>query len=377
MCSKSTGIVSILVPMDVAIALQATDLDRGVFQMQLCRMLATDQLSYHFDPRSSSTQGGDRFTCQLSNRALQAVFRGRASDGRSRESIVERCDVSVQDQLDKVECRLVVKLFCKHANQGWRIDSRMLREYVEFFGPKTEQLDIVATDLKASFISYTEKISDGKDFEDFHMQENMHITISVKDFKSIVTHAETLRTPISCRFSLPRRPLQFSYHNFGIHSEFTLMTTGSAEITPTPRFLSTRDMFSQPSLASNHTVSSHARSDMPPPARPGIKKSSLGTRQQPVLASRVDFDQNPDSLFVPGDDEDRPWDTPNYDEQDGEEMLGWDASNDNSSVSFHPAFRDSPSAQPDRRQLQDGDTMPSQEGLEPTQRLSQLHGMFD
>nr|POF03873.1 hypothetical protein CFP56_21629 [Quercus suber] len=48
------------------------------------------------------------------------------------------------------------------ANQGWSIGSRVLREYVEFFGPRTEQLDIVATDSKASFISYTEKISDGK-----------------------------------------------------------------------------------------------------------------------------------------------------------------------------------------------------------------------
>ena len=163
------------------------------------------------------------------------------------------------------------------ASQGWKISSRILREYIEFFGPKTEQLDLLAQDGKAIFTSFTEKVSDGKgrsllqrarlrhnnantlpevlkqpletaiaihtqDFEDFHMQENMHIVISVKDFKAILTHAQTLRGSISASFSLPSRPLQFSYQNFGVHCEFTLMTTGDlrgASATPAPKFVST------------------------------------------------------------------------------------------------------------------------------------------
>lgn len=48
------------------------------------------------------------------------------------------------------------------ASQGWRISSRVLREYIEYFGPKTEQLDIVAQDGKAVFTSFTQKIQDGK-----------------------------------------------------------------------------------------------------------------------------------------------------------------------------------------------------------------------
>jgi cell cycle checkpoint control protein RAD9A len=48
------------------------------------------------------------------------------------------------------------------APQGWRISSRILREYVEYFGPKTEQLDMLAQDGKAIFTSFTEKIQDGK-----------------------------------------------------------------------------------------------------------------------------------------------------------------------------------------------------------------------
>lgn len=48
------------------------------------------------------------------------------------------------------------------ASQGWRISSRVLREYIEYFGPKTEQLDVVAQDGKAVFTSFTQKIQDGK-----------------------------------------------------------------------------------------------------------------------------------------------------------------------------------------------------------------------
>ena len=48
------------------------------------------------------------------------------------------------------------------AKQGWRVSSRVLREYIEFFGPKTEQLDLLAQEGKAIFTSFTEKIEDGK-----------------------------------------------------------------------------------------------------------------------------------------------------------------------------------------------------------------------
>ena len=118
--------------------------------------------------------------------ALQSVFKGRASESRSRENNIERCDVSIQDQPDKADCRLIVKMICKHgmtktynltyepvevmhalfdrtaASQGWKISARVLKGYIEYFGPRTEQLDLVAKDGKAIFTSFTEKVTDGK-----------------------------------------------------------------------------------------------------------------------------------------------------------------------------------------------------------------------
>ncbi|TKA70059.1 hypothetical protein B0A55_06242 [Friedmanniomyces simplex] len=373
-------------------------------------------IDYDFSA-SSGAKSGDRFTCQLLNKALQSVFKGRSNEGRGRESAVERCDVSIQDQPDKTECRLIVKMLCKHgmtkfyrltyesvevmhalfdrtaANQGWRISSRVLREYIEFFGPKTEQLDLLAQEGKAVFTSFTEKVATGTEalkqpletaislhtgeFEDFHMQQDMHIVISVKDFKAIVTHAETLRAPISCHFSLPTRPLQFSYHNLGMHSEFTLMTTGdmrAASTTPNPQFVSNRGSSRQPSVIPAQATGRSA-SEMPPPPRPGISKPLLSQSQRTSAKAQVrqpsmtESDPDPESLFMPDGDEDPRWEPLNYEQDEGEEMLGWDANNEHPS---QQTFRDSgTAARPPRR------AEPSQEGLEPTQRLSQMHGMFD
>jgi cell cycle checkpoint control protein RAD9A len=53
-------------------------------------------------------------------------------------------------------------LFIKEtAKNKWSISSKVLREFVEHFGPGTEQLDIYSEDGRASFTSYTEKIVSG------------------------------------------------------------------------------------------------------------------------------------------------------------------------------------------------------------------------
>jgi cell cycle checkpoint control protein RAD9A len=48
------------------------------------------------------------------------------------------------------------------AQNRWIISSKVLREFIEYFGPKTEQLDVYSENGKATFLTYTEKITDGK-----------------------------------------------------------------------------------------------------------------------------------------------------------------------------------------------------------------------
>lgn len=48
------------------------------------------------------------------------------------------------------------------ARSRWRASARMLRETSEFFGPKTEQLDMYVESEQVTLTSYTEKIMHGK-----------------------------------------------------------------------------------------------------------------------------------------------------------------------------------------------------------------------
>ena len=57
-------------------------------------------------------------------------------------------------------------LFNHHgAKNRWRISANALRSFIEYFGANTEQLDICAEDGRATFLSYTEKITHGKGLE--------------------------------------------------------------------------------------------------------------------------------------------------------------------------------------------------------------------
>ena len=122
---------------------------------------------------------------------------------REKDTAIERCDVSVEDGEGTGKSRFIVKIACRHgmkfeylssplslissvkgvlktyrltfesvspvhalfikesANNTWSISSRTLREFVEHFGPGTEQLDIYFEDGRVSLTSYTEKIMSG------------------------------------------------------------------------------------------------------------------------------------------------------------------------------------------------------------------------
>jgi cell cycle checkpoint control protein RAD9A len=53
------------------------------------------------------------------------------------------------------------------------------------------------------------------EFEEFAVEEKLHIVISVKDFKSIVAHAGTTNTTVKALYSLPSSPMQLTYSDEG------------------------------------------------------------------------------------------------------------------------------------------------------------------
>ena len=138
------------------------------------------------------------------HQALLSVFKGRLADNKERDTAVERCEVSVEDEIDATECRIITKMICRHgmyarlghvslltgpslqgviktyrltyepievmhalfdkkaAKNRWRIGSGLLRTFTEYFGTGTEQLDIYCEEGRVAFTSYTEKIMNDK-----------------------------------------------------------------------------------------------------------------------------------------------------------------------------------------------------------------------
>lgn len=184
---------------------------------------------------------------------------------------------------------------------------------------------------------HTSVAIDTKDFEEFMVEENLHVAIIAKDFKAVVTHADTAKASITARYIRPCRPLQLAYEFEGITCEFTLMTRGEASdeepdsSRPPASALSARNTPRPVQTSTSRSVP--VRGSMPPPASRPTQRPTQASVQAPrnisipPSVSQIDHD----SLFVPMDD-DRQWDEPNYDD-DTEDRLGWDATADQVGVS--------------------------------------------
>ncbi|EPE34621.1 hypothetical protein GLAREA_10315 [Glarea lozoyensis ATCC 20868] len=375
----------------------------------------------------------------MSNRfkALLSVFKARVGDpSRERDTAVERAEITVEDEEGKSKSRFTIRIICRHgviktyrltfeaippmhalfvkanANNMWSISSRTLRDFVEHFGPGTEQLDIYSEDGRVSLTSYTEKIMSGNEilkqplhtsiaidsleFAEFSVEELLHIVISVKDFKSIITHAGITSTIVKACYSRPASPMQLTYSDDGILSEFILMTIGEVRggsATPAPnapRAGPKRQASRQPVATASASKRATPAEMPPPPPRSASMRELSKTRDvrpsppppQPSIPS--------DALFMPraDDDNDKMWDPVNQ-EDDDDDMLLWGqggGENDatvNSTRTQHGVTPSMNSFQSNMsREALDRQLAPTQR-LPPTQKLSQarpfhrIKGMFD
>ncbi|EPS28867.1 hypothetical protein PDE_03813 [Penicillium oxalicum 114-2] len=369
-------------------------------------------------------QAGDRFYCQILIKALLSIFRGRVD--RHKDTAVERCEMELHEDPQQAECRLTVKMICglgviksykltyepasiQHAvfdkrgavNQ-WTADPRFLKQITEHFSLSAEQLDMYSDSGKAVFTSFTAKVMDGKevlkypvhtsvatdkrDFEEFHVEDKMHIVINLKDFKAAIAHAETANATVTARYTYPCKPLQLTYELEGISAEFTIMTGGDVDgdFAATSsrngiRELSQRQTPGAPiSIQRNRTPRETTQDTrMPPPPPPArLIKPLNGSSTQEHLSRSIAGERPSasslsleyDSLFVPADD-DRQWDEMNEEEEEPQDILGWDASGRGDV--FEATLRDEEpgfsrnESKPDQTESEDM-------GIPPTQRISQV-----
>lgn len=166
---------------------------------------------------------------------------------------------------------------------------------------------------------------DRLDFEEFEVEEKIHVGVSVKDFRAVIIHAESLRASIAAHYSQPSRPLQLSYNEHGMRCEFTLMTIGEyrgASVTPAP----TINRTSHTHAGSGSTGPSRTQRIQPqpmtmaPPIQPASRsftrdsaRHNLPRPSPPPPQASIDQE----SLFVQEDDEnDHQWDEKPFDDED-------------------------------------------------------------
>lgn len=161
------------------------------------------------------------------------------------------------------------------------------------------------------------------------MEEKLHIVISVKDFKSIIAHAGTINTTVKALYSHPSSPMQLTYSDEGIMSEFILMTIGESRGTsaaPTSRANSKRPA-SRPPLEATPSSKRPSNHEMRPPstsAAPSINREAARSKASRPSPPPPQPSIQSDALFFPQADDDRRWDPVNFDEEE-DEMLLWDA----------------------------------------------------
>lgn len=183
---------------------------------------------------------------------------------------------------------------------------------------------------------------DTLEFGEFSVEERLHIVVSVKDFKSIISHAGLHNIMVKARYSLPCKPMQIMYVEEGMVTEFILMTIGDyrgASSTPALAAATaasrsgSRPVIKRPaSRQALEAISGSKRahtSDMPPP--PIISRASTATSGRGI-PPRKDSRPSPpppqqglhsQALFHPEEDEDKRWDPMVYDDEQ-DEMLLWD-----------------------------------------------------
>ncbi|KAJ5776837.1 hypothetical protein N7520_000083 [Penicillium odoratum] len=431
---------------------------------------------------SFHSEDGDRFYCQimikvflifgiaclfanLEIQALLSVFHGRVDKGK--ETAIEVCYAELHEDPDETECRLNFRMICDmgviksyrltyepasiqhamfdhtNATNTWSASPLHLKQILEHFTASAEQLDLCGDMDQANFTSITKRItiSEGEellktpvntivaatkiDFEEWSVEDNMHVAINLKDFKALVAHAETGMATVKAQYTRPCKPMQLSYEIPGIKAKFTLMTRGEADddtpesqkaprphvvnraprghvptnardsmapfipyrpsVHDRPEYIAKMAAWNAAQNATQNTAQNAAQNTtqntpMPPPsARNRPLRPLQGSSTQDHLSRNSTWEKPSasasepefDSLFVTQDD--NQWDdiTPKEEPQD---ILGWDATGQ---VPIQGILRD---AEPDfpmpvRRKRAAQDDM----GIPPTQRMSQVRrmGLFE
>ncbi|KAI6784740.1 DNA repair Rad9 [Emericellopsis cladophorae] len=350
----------------------------------------------------------EKFYCTLFIRSLISIFRSRTSVDTQRDverhTVIEKCDVAVEDG-EGISSRFIARIVFRngltsthrlpfevavpvHAKfnksdspHHWVIASRTLRQLMDHFGPGIDLLDINTDGDHVNFTCFSEKTVsedavlkkplqtsiavEADEFDDIDVEDKLHIVISVKDFRAIIQHAGITGNVISARYSLPARPIQFSYGSEAISCEFLVMTVAPSEAPgqdaqqmPPPPPASRRPPNLTPQMSAPRASASRLGAfDLRP------------TQQAPPPATH-----NSESLFV----DEESWE-PMRDEEEEEDnaRLEWDHSAETNPAELRMKSMMHQTAQPapDANTEDAASANLESQALEPTQNMSEVQNL--
>ncbi|RKP27773.1 Rad9-domain-containing protein [Syncephalis pseudoplumigaleata] len=220
--------------------------------------------------------------CRIQIKALLSMFRTSSTVDKN----VEQVELILEHgQLGQPECRLNVRLYCRHGvvmarhlfyevgeplraiynrqscRHHWRVSSKILGDWMTYFQPRLGELTTVCTPTGTKLRSYdeshqtqqfqgvqaalrTELSVDITEFERYHVEAPVELTFSLKEFKVIVQLAEHLATPLSAYFEQEGSPMLLCIaHHELIAADFIVSTV--TELGPSIAQLSSQASISE------------------------------------------------------------------------------------------------------------------------------------
>ncbi|XP_056657193.1 cell cycle checkpoint control protein RAD9A isoform X1 [Monodelphis domestica] len=253
-----------LEPLEDGLSLRTVNASRSAFA---CFLFAPLFFQHY---QASRPPQGQPPRCKVLMKSFLSVFRSLAA----LEKTVERCCIALSTE----NSRLVIQLHCKHGvrippgrlrpgpvpalapspcpgHLGWSAElsklsitvagalDRVLVEAVSPFSPALSEVTLgVSRGRRVVFRSYLEEDTDAarammtemslseEEFQQLQAQEGASITFCLKEFRGLLSFAESANLLLNIHFDVPGRPAIFSIEDSLLDGHFVLATLSQSDL---------------------------------------------------------------------------------------------------------------------------------------------------
>ncbi|XP_020823950.1 cell cycle checkpoint control protein RAD9A isoform X1 [Phascolarctos cinereus] len=242
-----------LEPLENGLSLRTVNASRSAFACFLFAPLFFQHYQAARPPQAQPPR------CKVLMKSFLSVFRSPVA----LEKTVERCCIALSPE----SSRLVIQLHCKHGvtkthNLSFqeceslqaifdpaqcpnllRAPARVLVEAVAPFSPALSEVTLgVSPGRRVVFRSYLEEDTDAtkammtemslneEEFQQLEAQEGASITFCLKEFRGLLSFAESANLPLNIHFDVPGRPAIFTIEDSLLDGHFVLATLSEPDL---------------------------------------------------------------------------------------------------------------------------------------------------